>query len=377
MKRITPHNCAGCTACAVACSKGAIQMQPDNMGFLYPTIDKDKCIDCGICEKICPFEQSNTPSKDFEKRAFMSKHKDIKEIETSRSGAAFIALSDWILEQGGVVYGACLDSDFQVVHKRATTKSERDAFKGSKYAQSALGETFWQVKKDLGNGLCVMFTGTPCQVAGLKSIITSSRLQERLYTMDIICHGVASPGIWTDYIQLIKKKNKEKLLNVSFRDKGVYGWSGLHKETFTFQDVGKKIYGFNYYQPFFLRKSCNVCPFSSMNRPGDITIGDFWGWEKIDPSFNEGDKGVSLIICNTTKGSLWHEQIAANMYSIECHIEDCMQPNLIHATPESLMRDKVEYEYCKHGGEFILRKYCYISTFNRICNKLKKVLHIS
>lgn len=167
--------CCGCTACASICAHDAITMQPDVMGFLYPVVDKDKCVDCGLCEKVCAFNDHYDTSLNLPKPdAYAARHKDMHEVETSRSGAAFIAISDYVLENGGVVYGAGYANHFRVVHKRATTKEERDEFKGSKYVQSDLDHVFRQVKKDLKDGLTVLFSGTPCQTAGLNSYIGRS-----------------------------------------------------------------------------------------------------------------------------------------------------------------------------------------------------------
>ena len=173
--------CCGCTACASICSHNAIVMQPDALGFLYPEVDKDKCVDCGLCEKVCAFNNRYDTSMNFEEPiAYGARHKDINEVETSRSGAAFIAISDYILEQGGVVYGAGYTGHFRVVHKRATTKKERDEFKGSKYVQSDMNTVFRQVKNDLRNGLMVLFSGTPCQTAGLNSYV-GRQLRQNLW----------------------------------------------------------------------------------------------------------------------------------------------------------------------------------------------------
>lgn len=227
------EQCSGCTACASVCPKDAIEMRPDGMGFLYPEVDKSKCIDCGRCEQVCSFNDHYDTSLNLSRPdVYGARHKDMREVETSRSGAAFIALSDYILKQGGVVYGAGYKDHFRVAHKRATTKEERDEFKGSKYVQSDLRGVFRQVKKDLEEGRVVMFSGTPCQTAGLNAFI-GKRLRERLYLVDIICHGVPSPYIWRDYIAYIEKKHGDKICWVNFRDKQAYGWTA-HHETFKF-----------------------------------------------------------------------------------------------------------------------------------------------
>ena len=167
-----PRDCCGCTACASICGKDAIKMTPDAMGFLYPVVDTDLCVECGMCEKVCAFHDNydrslNLASPD----AYAVRHKDMRQVETSRSGGAFIAFSDYVLAQGGVVYGAGYTDHFPVGHKRAVTSGERDEFKGSKYVQSDLTGIFRQVRDDLKSGRKVMFSGTPCQTSGLVSFI--------------------------------------------------------------------------------------------------------------------------------------------------------------------------------------------------------------
>lgn len=230
-------DCCGCTACASVCAHGAITMQPDVMGFLYPVVNKDKCVDCGACEKVCAFNADYDTSLNFDKPlSYAARHNDMREVETSRSGAAFIAISDYVLENGGVVYGAGYTDHFRVVHKRAATKEARNEFKGSKYVQSDLNKVFRQVRKDLKDGLTVLFSGTPCQTAGLNSFV-GKKLRERLILVDIVCHGVPSPYMWRDYLAYLEKIQCDKICWVNFRDKQKYGWAA-HHETFKFVNGG-------------------------------------------------------------------------------------------------------------------------------------------
>lgn len=350
-------DCCGCTACASVCPHDAIMMQPDVMGFLYPVVDKDKCVDCGLCEKVCAFnEHYDTSLNLLQPDAYAARHKDMKEVETSRSGAAFIAISDYILEHGGVVYGTGYTGHFRVVHKRATTKKERDEFKGSKYVQSDLDHVFRQVKKDLQDGLTVMFSGTPCQTAGLNSYI-GKRLRDNLYLVDIVCHGVPGPYLWRDYLAYLEKKQGDKICWVNFRDKQEYGWTE-HKETFKFVNGrGKMSFTYLFYQHIMFRRSCGKCHFTNTKRPSDITIADFWGWEKTDPNINKDDKGVSLILINTDKGRRLFEAVRHDMNVIPARLEDCLQPNLQHPSVIHPQRDAFERDYVKHGFAYVAGKY--------------------
>ena len=232
-----PADCCGCTACASICNHDAITMEPDALGFLYPKVDESKCVECGLCEKVCAFNDNydkslNLPNPD----AYAARHKDMDEVMKSRSGAAFVAISDYILEQGGVVYGAGYKEHFRVAHKRATTKEERDEFRGSKYVQSDLTGVFRMVKQDLKNGHTVLFSGTPCQTSGLNSYV-GKKLRENLVLIDIVCHGVPGPNIWRDYLAYLEKKQGDTITMVNFRDKEVFGWK-VHRETFKFRMGG-------------------------------------------------------------------------------------------------------------------------------------------
>lgn len=371
--------CCGCTACANICLHEAITMQPDAMGFLYPVVDTSKCVDCGLCEDVCAFNAQYDTSLNLpEPEAYAARHKDMREVETSRSGAAFIAISDWILEQGGVVYGAGYAGHFRVVHKRATTKEERDEFKGSKYVQSDLGDVFRQVKKDLKEGKIVMFSGTPCQTSGLNAYI-GKKLRANLYLVDIVCHGVPSPYLWRDYIAYLEKKQGDTICWVNFRDKQEFGWAA-HRETFKFiNGGGKMIYTFLFYQHIMFRRSCGKCYFANTRRPSDITLADFWGWEKTDTEINKDNKGVSLVLINTEKGEKLFEAVRHNMDIIPARLEDCLQPNLQHPSVIHPKREAFERDYIKHGFVYVAKKYGDMGwryQVKRVCRKLRATVKL-
>lgn len=363
-------NCCGCTACASVCTHKAITMKPDSLGFLYPVVDINKCTNCGLCEKVCAFNDNYDKSLNFDKPdAYGARHKDIHEVETSRSGAAFIAISDWILEQGGVVYGVGYKDHFRVVHKRATTKEERNEFKGSKYVQSDLGDTFLQIKNDLKDGKIVLFSGTPCQTSGLNSFI-GKKFRTNLILVDIVCHGVPSPYIWRDYITYYEKKYNKKIISFDFRNKKDYGWSN-HKETFILDD-GTKVspkchpYSTLFCKTIMYRTSCGSCHFCNTIRPSDITIADFWGWEKINPEFNKDDKGVSLLLINTEKGEELFKAINKRLYTFQAKLEDCLQPNLKQPSALNMQSSEFERLYKKYGFKYVLKKYTNLNPQKQI-----------
>jgi coenzyme F420-reducing hydrogenase beta subunit len=370
-------SCCGCTACASICPHDAISMKPDVMGFLYPLVDESKCIGCGLCEKVCAFNEKydtslNLPQPD----AYAARHKDMKEVETSRSGAAFIAISDYILDLGGIVYGVGYEDHFRVVHKRAVTKEERDEFKGSKYVQSDLTGVFRQVRTDLKNGLTVLFSGTPCQTAGLNAFI-GKKLRENLILLDIVCHGVPGPYMWRDYLHYLEKKEGKKITYVNFRDKQLYGWKA-HRESFKFNgEIDKITYKYAFYKHIMFRYSCGECKYTNLKRPSDITIADFWGWEKTDPNINSDDKGVSLVFCNTEKGRKLFEAIKGNINIIPTELENCMQHNLQRPSEIHPRRINFEKDYERKGFEYVMKKYDDFGwkyKIKRILGKIKRVV---
>lgn len=352
-----PKDCCGCTACESICPHEAIKMQPDGLGFLYPIVDKNKCENCGLCEKVCTFHKDYDWSRNLAQPfVYAAKHKDLMEVAASQSGAAFAVLSDYILEQGGVVYGVGYGEHFRAIHKRAVTKNQRDEFRRSKYVQSDLKDVFFQVKNDLKSGLIVMFSGTPCQTAGLASFI-GNRFRNNLYLMDIVCHGVPSPKVWDDYLSYLEKKEKMRITAVNFRDKGLKGWRS-HVESFCFDDTYTYTYTYTFYTHIMLRHSCGSCPYTNLQRPSDITVGDFWGIEKTKAAkLGEDNKGCSLMLINTEKGKGWFERIKDKMHTIQVSTEDCLQPNLQSPSVLHPKRDEFEKDYIEYGLERTLKKY--------------------
>ena len=375
-------DCCGCTACASICNHDAITMEPDALGFLYPKVDESKCVECGLCEKVCAFNDNydkslNLPRPD----AYAARHKDMDEVMKSRSGAAFVAISDYILEHGGIVYGAGYKDHFRVAHKRATTKVECDEFRGSKYVQSDLTGVFRMVKQDLKNGLTVLFSGTPCQTSGLNSYV-GKKLRENLVLIDIVCHGVPGPYIWRDYLAYLEKKQGDTITMVNFRDKEVFGWKA-HRETFKFRMRGAKMnFTYVFYQHIMFRHSCGKCHFCNTTRPSDITIADFWGWEKTDPDINKDNKGVSLVLVNTPKGREIFEAVKDKLDTIPANLENCLQPNLQHPSVIHPKRMDFERDYIKHGFKYVMYnygdagwRYKYRKFKQRVKNKIKWIVN--
>jgi coenzyme F420-reducing hydrogenase beta subunit len=288
--------CCGCTACKDMCPKQCISMREDAEGFLYPTINDVECIHCGMCHRVCPVEKNL--KKEINLKCFAGYTKNITTRKNSSSGGIFTELAQHVLNNNGVVYGVGFDSDYKVVHLRIEDTSELPMLQGSKYVQSDMGETYCNVKKDLDSLKMVYFSGTPCQVKGLYTFL--QRDYENLITQDIICHGVASPKIWREYIS-----KREEITQVSFRDKK-YGWH--YFSIFIKDKTGeyrKRLDEDTFIRLFLdntiLRPICYNCPLKKNGSVADITLADCWGAETLTSLLDE-DKGISLILSNTDKG---------------------------------------------------------------------------
>ena len=370
------EECCGCMACHDICPKNAIYIYEDEEGFKYPKINHDKCINCGLCKKTCPLIENSIDIENYEKQVYAVKLKNMEERLTSRSGGAFVAFSDFILQKKGIIYGASFDESFLVSHKRADTKNKRDAIKGVKYVQSNTEDVFNLVKNDLLNGKYVLFTGTPCQIDGLKHYLNTLNIsKDKLYTCDLVCHGTPSPGFWKNYLKSIEKRYNSKLINVSFRDKS-FGWTP-HVEAYWLKGVERKIvkneYTKLFYQHIMFRASCYRCKYSSMNRVGDITLGDYWGIEKVDKDFND-EKGVSLILVNSKKGETLFNQCVENFYYIKSDIKTCLQPNLQKPSTPSTKRYQFWQDYKNKGFNYTLKKYTKPRNIKEVVKKILWVL---
>ena len=364
MIKITdPSKCCGCTACAAICSHGAIEMHPDKLGFLYPVVDVAKCVDCGLCDKVCSFVPDTREGRSVPKTAkvdvFAVRHKESEILAQSQSGGAFSAMAEQVLKRRGLVYGAAFDESHMVRHIRIDALEGLPALRGSKYVQSDIMGIYGQILGDLRNGLEVLFTGTPCQVAGLKSYVPKT-LQDGLLTMDFICHGVPSPAVWKDYLDYMSRQGK--IVKANFRDKSVAGWKE-HKETFIYSNGVKKVadsFRVLFYKNIMLRHSCSVCPYNVINHKSDVTIADFWGVDEIMPQM-DGPEGTSMVICNTSKGQelIGRASDALNIVPavLDYDFMSRRNPNLVR--PARIDKDRMvfENEYDRKGFVRVARRW--------------------
>lgn len=335
------HKCCGCQACAQVCPKGAVAMTPDEEGFLYPVVDQTICVECGLCEKTCPLlhtadNQNSTPQA----YAACSLNEEIR-MESS-SGGVFTLLAEHVLGQGGVVYGAAMEGG-RVKHIRAANAEDLILLRGSKYVQSDIGTVYLQAKQDLKAGKAVLFTGTPCQIEGLKAFLRKE--YARLICMDIICHGVPSPTVWERYVALREKTAGNPAVQMLFRHKH-YGWKAFAM-FFEFSD--HTVYMSRHRDDLFmkaflhdlcLRPSCYQCGFKKVNRVSDITVADFWGIENVCPEMDDG-KGTSLVIVHSKKGRSAFEAVCPNMRRQEVDFSAAIRgnPAMLRSAAKPKQRD--------------------------------------
>lgn len=375
------ENCCGCTACMCVCPTKAIKMESDEEGFLYPVIDKDLCIECGLCIETCAFQKGYDSSDNYKNPdVYAIKHTSDEVRKNSSSGGAFTAISDYVLSEGGVIYGAAFDESMTVLHMRAKTELGRNKFRGSKYIQSNLNDVFCQVKKDLQEGKTVLFSGTGCQVASLKRYLMKLNISiKKLLLVDIICHGSSSPLIFSDYISYLEKKNECDIKQYFFRSK-INGWKGTQEIIFKngkhdYTSALSQVHSSLYYSNLCLRPSCFSCRYTNIVRPSDITIADYWGVENYFPEFRDS-LGVSAVIINTKKGSEVYSEIIDIIESIPSNIEDCSsgQRNLREPTPVNPKREAFWSDYRRNGFEFVIKKYAGYSIIGRLKRIIKRLI---
>ena len=352
------HECCGCTACVGSCPFGAIKMIPDEMGFKYPLIDNDLCTNCGKCFRDCQFIPSYKIFNDFkEPLVYAARLKDEKKLCQSQSGGAFAAVAETILAQGGIVYGASYSKDFKISHCKIIKRDTLNAIKGSKYVQSNLDGIFLDVINELKNDNLVLFSGVPCQIENLRK--QTERIKTgKLITVDILCHGVGAPKIWEDYLYYLETKYSSPLQKVNMRDK-LLGWKG-GIETYTFNNKKKIItesYLYLYFSHLIQRESCYNCPYTNLKRVGDISLGDFWHWEKTSHQEFRDNKGISLILINSSVGKETFNNASELLEVIASNTEECMQDVLRKCIQPNVKRQNFLSDYKKKGFKYVAYKY--------------------
>lgn len=319
-------NCCGCSACANKCAKGAITMIPNGEGFLHPFVDTAKCVECGLCEKVCPALAPVSSASDFTPFAVILQHKNEKIRYQSTSGGAFTAIAEEVINRGGVVFGAAFSPDFKVRHIEVSTKEELSKFRNSKYVQSKIGDCYKVTKKHLSDGKMVCFSGTPCQINGLYKFL--GRDYDNLITVDVVCKSVPSPLVFEKYVAY-KKNQGGDFSDIVFRDKkrGFLYCTMAHYSTHEDKVAAKSSYRRGSESDEWLRlflsgkisrRSCMSCKYQSMNRPSDFTLGDIW--ETGNTNFDD-NKGSTMVHIWSAKGKVFLESISSNVRLMEYSIE--------------------------------------------------------
>lgn len=367
IREICPaEQCTGCLACYNKCPAGAIKITSSDEGFLFPVIDDSVCADCGICINTCPTLVSpgshrSSPST----YAAWSKNKDL--LLSSSSGGIFSEIAIWIIEHGGAVYGASFTDKWDIKHIRVKDVDSLQRLRGSKYVQSYIGHCYIDIKKDLLNGILVLFSGTPCQVAGLYEFMKGTRYDKsKLITVDLVCHGVPSPRFFKDYINFLGERQNSTITEYSFRDKK---WSWVRYNTRAKFSNGKIYCGTWEGDPFMrgflrdycLRKSCYSCQFAVKERLGDFTLCDYWGYRKRDGECDNKDYGVSLVLVHNDKSKRIFDEIKPQLFCYSRGFEEAIESNpaFHHPFPQPILRPKFWEDYDRIGFAGIVEKYCY------------------
>lgn len=312
-------DCCGCEACASICPIHCIEMKKDEEGFAYPFVESEKCINCGSCENVCPVKKDKPYGSVKEAYVVQDKRNDVR--ESSSSGGAFTAIAEYVIAQGGTVYGAAYDNNYYVYHVGVKKSEGLKKFRGSKYVQSAVTGVYAEIKGHLMNNEWVLFSGTPCQVAGLKSYLKKE--WDKLVTIDIACHGVPSPKLWKKYLDWWREYKKCNINYVEFRSKK-YGYSGSTMRL-VFEDGSEysrepllQFYKNTMFAGLSMRPSCHECYFKSAVRASDFTIFDCWDVNIFCQEMDD-DRGTTALLIQTDKARAILPEISKNwkIYSVD------------------------------------------------------------
>lgn len=315
ISELNKKDCCGCTACASICPENCIEMTTDKEGFKYPAVNTDLCINCDLCKKVCPVINHSIKAEQRPIDSLIVRHRDEKIVRTSSSGGSVTAFCEEIIKDNGVVFGCAFSDNFDVIHKSAETLDEIDAFRGSKYVQSDLGDTYKKVKSQLENSRKLLFIGTPCQVDGLISYLRKP--YENLFTIDFVCHGVPSPLVWEKYRESMTKKYKSEIVYANFREK-TYGYhsanlalkyaNGKKSAENTKTDYLMK----SFFDDICSRPSCYDCKFKTAKRSSDLTVFDCWNISRYEPELTDDDKGLTAVFVQSEKGKQLLEKVKDN-----------------------------------------------------------------
>lgn len=370
------EDCCGCTLCSQVCPRAAITMKMDAEGFLYPVIDENICIGCNRCTSACAFK-SFKADNDMETKFFACGLKDKEKIAKSSSGGMFTALSDVVLNDGGAVACSIYDCNSHSLNFHLVTdKESRNTARGSKYLQSNPKDIFAQCESWLINNQNkkLLFVGTGCQAEGFRKFAEIKKLRDRVYIVDLICHGTPSPQLWKDYVSYLETTNSVKVDCIDFKDKR----KGWEKPT-AIAKSGEKEFSLNeflrmFHQNYILRPACYSCPYSTVARNTDITIGDFWGIDKKIPHF-DSYLGASVALIQSKKGMELLDSAKTFLNVVKSNREDCMQFNLQRPSPKPENREAFWQDYKEKDIGFVAKKYGKLSLLDRAKSKAREVVN--
>lgn len=372
MKIVESSKCYGCGACKSVCPVQAVEIVQDKKGFFKYAIQQDACIQCGACVNVCP-RISDVPILNENKKVLGVKHMDVDERMKSQSGGAFYALAEAMIAMGGVVIGVVQDKNHMPYHDVATTLEEVQAMRKSKYIQSRVDHIYPVIDAYLNQEKPVLFSGTACQVAGVASYFKKHKNEAYLYLLDIICHGVPSQKLLSDTLVYYEKKYEDTLIHFTYRNKD-RGWHKGHQETLYFKDkvVQEKILSTLFYKHVAFNDACQTCQFNQFNRVGDLTIGDFWGIEKVDFDFDD-NKGVSVVLVNSKKGDTLVDKSNSNIFIREFSQQDCSQRPLRENYKKSKLAPLFWWVYLHFGMEKVEHYFVEKNGLANMYDGLRKI----
>ena len=396
-------DCCGCHACVTVCAKRCITMQTDNEGFLYPVVDKDACTDCGLCEKVCPVIHQAAPVEP--QATYIAINRDEEIRQQSSSGGIFTLLAEQVIAEGGVVFGARFDKDWSVIHSWTDTIEGLAAFRGSKYVQSRIGDSYREAREFLKQGRKVLFLGTPCQIAGLRKYLRKD--YDHLLTVDFICHGVPSPGVWQRYLDDLRFELRAErgeginavplsmdelpvITGISFRDK-TNGWkkfgfllryavseaasnsvssSAIKEEKEFLQPFPENPFMRGFLADVYLRPSCYACPAKSGKSGSDITIADAWGIDSFAQE-DDDDKGACYVLENTSKGTTYMGLFSFEQHHLDVDVVKQYNPAYVISVKPHPKRSRFFKQYTTRREDMTISKIVHQVLTPTCIDKLK------
>jgi coenzyme F420-reducing hydrogenase beta subunit len=377
--RTEPERCDGCEACASACRAACVELREDEEGFRYPWIDAAACTECGACEEVCPALSPSPARGAAEPAAFAARVKDDATRAASSSGGVFTAIAEDALARGGVVFGARFEEGLELRHAGAERPAELAALRGSKYVPSRVGGVFEAVRRQVAAGRPVVFAGTPCQVGGLRAFLGPGRADGSLVALDLVCHGVPSLRAFRAYTGWLERRHGSPVTGIRFRDKRA-GWK-------RYEVVATLAGGGEYRSPFAddpfmrgflwnlcLRPACHSCRWARLPRAGDLTLGDYWGIEKVRPELDD-DRGTSAVLVNTAAGERTLARVAPRLALTATPLADVVAGNgcVVSPVPASPRRAAFMRDLRTVPFETLTRRYLRPDTslLRRVARRLR------